>query len=127
MKNKHFILIFSLLFAASVLVIAIINHMKPTDMTAEIISDGEVIERIDLSRVEESKNITVKSKDGGYNTVHIESGSVSVIDSDCPDLLCVKQGAIKNGVYPIICLPHKLVVKIVTDSDDADIDAIVGK
>lgn len=126
MKNKHYILIFSLLLAASVLVIIVINHIKPSDMTAEIISDGEVIERIDLSRAEEPRDITVKSKDGGYNTVHIEGGSVSVTDSDCPDRLCVKQGAIENGVRPIICLPHKLAVKIVTSSD-SDVDAIVGK
>lgn len=60
------------------------------------------------------------SKDGQYeiktennfNQIIIEKGSVFMKDADCPDKLCVRQGKISKNGESIICLPHKLVVKI---------------
>ena len=45
-------------------------------------------------------------------------------EADCPDRLCVKQGEITNGIYPIVCLPHRLTVRIVENSG---IDAVTGR
>ena len=46
------------------------------------------------------------------NQIIIENGSVSMKDANCPDKLCVRQGTITKNGESIICLPHKLVVKI---------------
>ena len=35
--------------------------------------------------------------------------------SDCPDQICVKQGKIKKQGESIICLPHKLVIRIASE------------
>jgi len=48
----------------------------------------------------------------GTNLVHIENGSVSVTAADCPDRYCVNHAPITDSREPIVCLPHKLVVKI---------------
>lgn len=46
------------------------------------------------------------------NQIIIKKGSVSMTDANCPDKLCVKQGTISKSGESIICLPHKIVVKI---------------
>lgn len=47
------------------------------------------------------------------NTIIIEDGKASMKEADCPDRLCVHQGAIMRNKQTIVCLPHKLVVEVV--------------
>lgn len=78
---------------------------------AVITVDGQEYRRIDLSRVTASYDIEINTE-YGHNTVHVEPGRISVIQADCPDGICVAQGAIDRGGVPIACVPHRLVVKI---------------
>lgn len=78
---------------------------------AIITVDGQEYKRIDLSRVTESYDIEIDTK-YGHNTVHVEPGRIAVTQANCPDGICVAQGAIDRGGVPIICMPHRLVVKI---------------
>ena len=48
----------------------------------------------------------------GSNTLKIENSTASIISADCPDQICQKTGAIKNIGETIVCLPHKLVVRL---------------
>ncbi len=66
--------------------------------------------------------ITVHDEDGGYNIIVVEAGAVKVSEADCPDQICVKQGAIDDDAVPIVCLPHKLVIEVTAESDA---DAVV--
>ncbi len=45
-----------------------------------------------------------------HNTVEIKAGKARMLESDCPDKRCVKQGATDR--LPIICLPNRVVVEI---------------
>ena len=85
---------------------------------AVITLDGVEYDRIDLSKVTESYDIEIDTQ-YGHNTVHVEPGRISVTEADCPDGICVAQGAIDKGGVPIVCMPHHLVVKI----EGSDIDA----
>ena len=78
---------------------------------AVITVDGQEYQRIDLSRVTESYDIEIDTK-YGHNTVHVAPGRIAVTQADCPDGICVAQGAIDRGGVPIVCMPHRLVVKI---------------
>ncbi|MCR4843289.1 MAG: NusG domain II-containing protein [Eubacterium sp.] len=62
----------------------------------------------------------------GTNVLVIEDGTARVDEADCPDSLCVHQGAISRVNESIVCLPHKVVVAIEGDSDDESADAIDG-
>ncbi len=48
----------------------------------------------------------------GSNTIKIEGGGVTVTDADCPDGYCVSHVKISNEGETIVCLPHRLVIKI---------------
>ena len=57
---------------------------------------------------------------GGYNTLVIENGEVWLSEADCPTQLCVKTGKIRYSGQSIVCLPHKLAVRIVGGASELD-------
>ncbi len=101
----------NILFAvALLLIISVLMFfmMRKDGRIANIYCDGELVESINLSQVKESYTIDIK----GHNTVLAENGKIRMLDADCPDELCVKQGAIENSLYPIVCLPNKVIIRI---------------
>ena len=71
-----------------------------------------------------NKEYTI-SDDNHINKIKIADGKVWVTEASCPDKLCVKQGKIDKDGQSIICLPNKVVVKIVSDKTN-DVDAVVN-
>lgn len=82
----------------------------PTGKTVRIVSDGNLIETIDLS-ASPDREIVIENEHG-KNIVSIEDHRIRVTEADCPDQTCVKSGFL-SGARPIICLPHKLVIEYV--------------
>ena len=78
---------------------------------AVITVDGEPYRTVDLLAVAAPYEFTVETE-YGWNTIRVSPGAIEVVDADCPNQDCVKQGAIDHGVLPIVCLPHKLVIEI---------------
>lgn len=76
-----------------------------------VYSEGKLIKTIELDSCDE-QTFTVESSDGGYNIIEVKNGTVSITDADCPDKICVHTSPISDGVQPIVCMPHKLVVRI---------------
>lgn len=96
-------------------------HVKK-GVFAEISQDGEVIGIYSLL---EDRSIRVDALDGGYNTICIKDQSVYVQHADCGNQLCVRQQPIKNVGETIICLPHKLCIRIIGEWEDkSKIDVI---
>lgn len=89
---------------------------------ARITRDGALLEEIDLTRVEEPYTLVVE--DGqGRNTLQVERGRIRVLEADCPDQVCVRQGWISDQTVPIVCLPHRLVIQFTSAGEP---DAISG-
>lgn len=49
---------------------------------------------------------------GGTNLLRIEDGAAFLIDANCPDQLCVKQGKVRYNGQTITCLPNRLTVTV---------------
>lgn len=88
----------------------------------EIVQDGVVLREIDLSKVTQREQFVIQWPKGGSNTVCVEPGRICVLEADCPDCVCVRQGWLSNQAAPIVCLPHRLVIQI---KSEADVDAAV--
>ena len=48
----------------------------------------------------------------------IKDGQVSVTEASCPDKVCVNHGPTDQTADPIVCLPNKLVVRVLAPGDD---------
>ncbi|MGN0687264.1 MAG: NusG domain II-containing protein [Oscillospiraceae bacterium] len=117
--NRKIIAAWLILAAACIAGIAVFLLLKAIPYNspeAVIYSDGEVVRTVPLS---ESCEFTVQT-DRGFNTIVVADGSISVANSDCPDKVCIHTGAISSGAVPIICLPHRLEIRIVSADDDID-------
>ena len=92
------------------------NRNSEGEKYACIFENGVLTHRVDLGSVEKPYEI-----DLGGNVIKIEKGQVSIIEADCPDKLCIKQGAVRDGARPIVCLPNNVVVKITDNISDVDL------
>lgn len=72
--------------------------------------DGEVYCDYDMDKVKGI--IPISTENGGENRVWVQEDLVYMDSANCPDQTCVKQGVIRDGTVPIVCLPHKVVVRI---------------
>ncbi len=77
--------------------------------------DNEILVKRDLP-VEEKEIIPIKTK-YGYNLIEIDNDVVRIIEADCHNQICVKDGSISKVGEVLVCLPHKLIVEIKGKSD----------
>jgi len=116
-KNKYWIALFGVIFAVC-LVLALLPADNAPAARARIVSEGTTVRILDLA-IEQEFTVTV---DGGSNTITVKDGKIAVTEADCPDQYCVKQGFCNSGAQ-IVCLPHKLVISFLGESE---IDGAVG-
>lgn len=80
---------------------------------AEIIYDGQVIERLPLNKDTEyipeiNRNIIIEIKDEKIHFKH----------SDCPDKICINTGWLSKPGQTAVCLPNKISVVVKGKSSD---------
>lgn len=79
---------------------------------------------IKYSDMESLPEITVTSSkpscpsDSAYNLLCIAEGKIWMEEADCRDQICVRHKPISGNRESIICLPHKLVIELTSDSED---------
>ena len=113
------------ILAALILILAgsaafLLLRPKSGGYVARISLDGQVVEEIDLSRVEAPYTLTIDGPGGFSNTITVEKGRICVSKAGCPDQICVHQGYISDGTTPIVCLPNKLIIEIIGGGDGLD-------
>lgn len=77
--------------------------------------DGREVESIKLDESEVPQELKIETGQGGYNILRITEEGISVIEANCPDQICVRSNKISLPGQTIICLPHRLIIKIVGD------------
>lgn len=81
---------------------------------ANIKLNGKTYDNIPLSSFKGEKEIEIKN-DHGHNIIKIKDNEISIIEADCDDSLCIKQGSITKVGQTLVCLPHKLIIEIKGD------------
>ena len=117
MKIKTFIIIIAAIFLIGIIGSAVVLT-APKKSTARIVSDGKMIETIDLDTAED--RVFDVDYQGHVNTVEIKDHRIRILDADCPDKTCVGMGWLKSASAPIVCLPHRLVIEFADGTDYPD-------
>lgn len=87
---------------------------------AEISVLGKDADNIYIYPIERDKVLEIESS-GYHFTIQILDSKVSVIQSECPDGICRNTPAISSVRESIICVPAKMIIKIVSEyKDDYD-------
>ena len=82
---------------------------KKPGKTVVVSIDGKAIATYPL---DEDRQELLIGKDRGTNRLIITKGEAWIDEADCPDKLCVHQGKISNVNESIVCLPHRITVRI---------------
>lgn len=107
---KKWDLIIILIFLAASITIFAIFKSQSTDGKCAVIS----IDGADYTKLPLNKNTTIRipSKGNDYNIIIVKDGAVTVSDADCPDKICINHPSISKTGETIVCLPHKLSIRI---------------
>lgn len=108
MKKKR---LWDFLLAGGILLLAGILYLltRPAgDGTWAVVTiDGVEAARYDLSQ---DRTVALGGED--YNLLEISGGAAAVTDANCGDHTCVRTGPVHLEGETIVCLPHRLVVRI---------------
>lgn len=118
LKSKHWLLFFCVALLLCITSVFLLRAYQPKTLIAEIYQDGVLVQTIDLTVLKEPREFLL-TKGEKENRILAEPGQISMHSANCPDRLCVRQGPIQNGIYPIVCLPNKVVIKLMSEKDSA--------
>lgn len=96
------------------------------ERTVVVLLDGQEVERIPLKQDMEPMKIQIDDGKGNYNIIYITYEDVHIVEANCRDSLCIKQGSIKNPGQSIVCLPNKLVIKIIGEDSNSSVDDVTS-
>ncbi len=98
------------------------NYGKITENAWVIVErEGEIIGNYPLNV---KKQLTFTDGQGKRNVLTIQDRQAFMEEADCPDKLCVKHKPITRNGESIICLPHKLVIRIEGGKEE-EVDVIL--
>ncbi len=81
--------------------------------------DGTVVKRYDLGLPQENVEIETGR---GVNVLAFDRGKVRVIEANCPDQICVNFGWVQRSGQTIVCLPHRLIVRVIDQGPEQELD-----
>ena len=97
------------LLAVSLIAAVLLPLLLPHGGAVSVERDGEVIGNYPLDT---DRQVRVEGEDG-YNLLTIKDGMAYVEEADCRCGVCTAHSPIDKEGETIICLPHKLVMRIV--------------
>ena len=117
-KKSDLILILVFCVAALFALLAVRSGRKEGAL-AQVRIDGKLYGNYSLA---EEQTVPLHGEDF-VSILVIRDGAA---DADCPDQICVKHHPVRVRGETIVCLPHKLVVEIISDQeeDSGGIDAV---
>lgn len=114
MRNDIF---FIAILCAVISIGALFLYFFRTDgNTVNIIVDGEIYGVYSLDENMTVEILTGESKTN-KNILVISDGKAYVSEADCPDGICSEHRPISHNGESIICLPHKVVIEVVTKEE----------
>lgn len=97
------------------LVLFFLFYHKEEGDRVRVTVDGTMIAEFPLD-----EDITV-ALNGGTNILVIKDGKAAIVEADCPDKICIKQGWVSRMGECITCLPNKVVVEVLKTNDSVDL------
>ena len=112
-KHKNDIILIALCLALGLAALGIVRLTRKTGAYV-VISADTGSGQTEIGRFPLDKDATIPiTTPYGTNTLTIRDGAAVMTESDCPRHLCENQGAVRYSGQMIVCLPHKVIVRVV--------------
>jgi hypothetical protein len=102
-----------LIIAASVATMVMVSRANANEKgsIAVIEVNGKPIKRIALGQGQPDRKFMIHGF-SGWNLVEVNDGRVRVKNANCRDKLCVGMGWIDVQGRSVVCLPHRVVIRV---------------
>ena len=121
-KLKNDIILAVIVVAVAATGLLLLNVFKTEGSFAVVKIDGKETERYPLSV---NTEVVIETGDDGRNTLVIEDNKAFMKDANCPDKICEGHSKISYKGETIVCLPHKVVIEIVTEDSENELDVVI--
>lgn len=119
LKWGDFVIVGAVLVLAAALTAALAAATQGDRLYAEVWQDNQLVERVALT---DGTDRTIDLD--GHNVIVLSGKSARMASADCRDQVCVRTGTLTRAGQVAVCLPNRVVLKIVGES--GEIDAIVS-
>lgn len=110
------------------MVVFAMNHETPKEGSkaiALVIQEGKVIREVTLTGQFESEEFTIYGKGNQYNIIQVENEQIRIKEDNSPDQIGVMMGWKSRPGETIICLPHKMMIEIVSNQPEEPDDGVI--
>ncbi|WP_429976156.1 NusG domain II-containing protein [Enterococcus sp. DIV0086] len=80
---------------------------------------GKEVDRFEIDKIDHFEKTYYPAK-GQYNIIEIQKGRIRDKQDNSPDQIAVKTGWISKKGQTSICIPHDLVIEIVSNKNEDD-------
>ena len=109
LKLGDFLIIVVLLIISFTPFYMLHNQEKADDQIIGIVKiNNREVKRLPLDKDQKWRY----QKNGKINIVQIKNHKIRVIDANCKDQVCVKEGWKSESGDTIVCLPHKFLIEL---------------
>lgn len=85
------------------------KQVNPTNEEIAIVKvNNKVVKKLNLNH----NTVWTYDKNGQRNVLEVHSKKIHVVEANCKDQVCVKEGWKSKPGQTIVCLPHKFLVEI---------------
>ena len=99
------------------------SHSDEHAAFASIYVNGEHYDTVALT--EEEYEIEIRSE-RGYNRLKVSDYGIEMVESDCPDHICIGFGHIHSVNEKIVCLPNRIFVEVLGADNEEGVDAVAS-
>jgi hypothetical protein len=102
-----------LIVAASVATMVMVSSANAGEKgsLAIIEVNGKPVKRIALGKGQPDREFKIHGF-SGWNVVEVKDGRIRISDADCRDKVCIGMGWIDAQGRSIVCLPHRVVIRV---------------
>ncbi len=125
MKRRDFIIL-AIVLVASLTLYLLRPHTIGDDTAAVYMRVSIAGQTQELVPLTEERTIRFEQENGDYNVVQISPAGFRVIEANCYNQDCIHQGEVtvdniggRALANEVICLPHKLVLSLITGDEAA--------
>lgn len=119
LKWGDFVIIAAVLLLAAALTAWFALGTSDGQLYAEVWQDDVLVERVKLTD-ETDREIDLD----GHNVIVLAGKTARMESADCHDQVCVRTGTLTRAGQVAVCLPNRVILKIVGET--SEIDAIVS-
>lgn len=123
-KNDYLLIILIIILAAGIHFLLRASSVN-TDLAFEIRHGDNVVQTVKRSALMNAAEFSITTPDGNVLVEIDPNKGARIVESPCPDKLCLHQGYINKSGQTILCLPEKILITAVADKKDGEPDAVL--